>query len=303
VSPARSHYGAIREHREAKLAELKREAALPLDELERLEKAALAEIASDRSKRVCWLDWTVALHDHGSALIAAARERDALREKVAELEEGKEAAIVKARALDNYTEVCKQRNEELMVIEDLREKLAAAEHLLRERIADLEQSVRIGMAHMESARSAEQRAEELERQLSCACTGKSQYYATITATIRALSERFFEVEPKSCLKCGRGAAISKRGRFAPPCDCEYATQDRPAAPAEPVSCECPVRKALEQIQWGNEDVDPLSEPLSATIYNLCPMCDQSEARGHAPDCLVGMALSSPCSGPKGDAKP
>jgi hypothetical protein len=48
--------------------------------------------------------------------------------------------------------------------------------------------------------------------------------------------------------------------------------------------------ALRQVQWGNEAVDPDSGQLSPTVYNLCPMCDQSEVRGHAPDCLVGMAL-------------
>jgi hypothetical protein len=48
--------------------------------------------------------------------------------------------------------------------------------------------------------------------------------------------------------------------------------------------------ALREIQWGNAAVDPDSGQLSPTVYNLCPLCDQSEVRGHAPDCLVGNAL-------------
>jgi DNA repair exonuclease SbcCD ATPase subunit len=48
------------------------------------------------------------------------------------------------------------------------------------------------------------------------------------------------------------------------------------------------REALRQAQWGNPEI--VSRDGSMAVVHLCPLCDQSEARGHSPDCLVGMAL-------------
>lgn len=50
-----------------------------------------------------------------------------------------------------------------------------------------------------------------------------------------------------------------------------------------------LRDALRQVQWGNETLD--TEDLEV-LYQLCPLCDQSESRGHAPDCLVSMCLEA-----------
>jgi hypothetical protein len=49
-----------------------------------------------------------------------------------------------------------------------------------------------------------------------------------------------------------------------------------------------LQDTLRQIQWGNDSID-----YAGTVYNLCPLCDQSEVRGHSPDCLVGAALAAP----------
>ncbi len=46
--------------------------------------------------------------------------------------------------------------------------------------------------------------------------------------------------------------------------------------------------ALRQVQWGNPEVASLT--VDGGLIHLCPMCDQTEKRGHSPDCLVGMAL-------------
>lgn len=46
--------------------------------------------------------------------------------------------------------------------------------------------------------------------------------------------------------------------------------------------------ALEQIQWGNPEI--YSYGGRTGINHLCPQCDQTEERGHSPDCLVGAAL-------------
>ena len=51
-------------------------------------------------------------------------------------------------------------------------------------------------------------------------------------------------------------------------------------------CKCPTRAALASIQWCSEPVDG--------AYYLCPECDQSEVRGHWPNCRIGLALSIPC---------
>jgi uncharacterized coiled-coil DUF342 family protein len=42
--------------------------------------------------------------------------------------------------------------------------------------------------------------------------------------------------------------------------------------------------ALRQIQWSN--------PLGNEDFMACPLCDQIEARGHAPDCHVGAAIEN-----------
>lgn len=52
-----------------------------------------------------------------------------------------------------------------------------------------------------------------------------------------------------------------------------------------------IREALESTQWGNEHFDPESGS-DGTLYKLCPLCDQSEERGHAPDCTVDRALDA-----------
>ncbi len=51
------------------------------------------------------------------------------------------------------------------------------------------------------------------------------------------------------------------------------------------------REALGQVQWFRNYVDPDSG-INGSEYDLCPLCDQSEARGHAPDCLVWIALTA-----------
>lgn len=48
-----------------------------------------------------------------------------------------------------------------------------------------------------------------------------------------------------------------------------------------------LKAALQQVQWSSDAPDPDD---SMVVYHLCPMCDQSETRGHSPDCLVGAAL-------------
>lgn len=52
---------------------------------------------------------------------------------------------------------------------------------------------------------------------------------------RLLSAELIRSWPRACRKCGRGAAISKYGRFAPPCDCEYARAEStmPICPTNP----------------------------------------------------------------------
>ena len=45
--------------------------------------------------------------------------------------------------------------------------------------------------------------------------------------------------------------------------------------------------ALREIQWGNHETDDF-----ATVYQLCPLCDQSEVRGHSPDCHVGASIAA-----------
>jgi hypothetical protein len=47
-----------------------------------------------------------------------------------------------------------------------------------------------------------------------------------------------------------------------------------------------LREALRLAQWGNAEIDPLTD----TVYQLCPECDQSEVRGHSPDCRIGAAM-------------
>lgn len=51
-----------------------------------------------------------------------------------------------------------------------------------------------------------------------------------------------------------------------------------------------LREALEQVQWGNAEWDPAGGECGC-VYQLCPLCDQSEVRGHAPDCPVGRAMA------------
>ena len=46
-------------------------------------------------------------------------------------------------------------------------------------------------------------------------------------------------------------------------------------------------EALRQVQWSNDFM--YNDDLTVC---LCPLCDQSEKRGHSPDCLVGAAIEN-----------
>jgi len=45
-----------------------------------------------------------------------------------------------------------------------------------------------------------------------------------------------------------------------------------------------LRGVLSSIQWCSD------APADGIVYHLCPICDQSEVRGHAPDCRIGAVL-------------
>jgi len=47
-----------------------------------------------------------------------------------------------------------------------------------------------------------------------------------------------------------------------------------------------LRGVLSSIQWCSD------APDDGIGYHLCPICDQSEVRGHAPDCTIGAVLEA-----------
>lgn len=50
-------------------------------------------------------------------------------------------------------------------------------------------------------------------------------------------------------------------------------------------------ESLKLTQWGNV-VEYLHVGEGTKYIRLCPVCDQSEQRGHSPDCPVGAALEN-----------
>jgi hypothetical protein len=96
---------------------------------------------------------------------------------------------------------------------------------------------------------------------------------TAHAEIGRLNERVSELERENTRAWQEFRDLSVRGGKA-----VSELQDRLARTLD----------ALRQIQWGNPEIQTYGGGIS--VFNLCPMCDQVEKNGHAPDCLVGLAL-------------
>lgn len=66
----------------------------------------------------------------------------------------------------------------------------------------------------------------------------------------------------------------------------------PEAKASTGANDGAARDALARVQWSRREVAENSWGEEEPVF-LCPECDQTEARGHAPDCRIGMALAPP----------
>jgi hypothetical protein len=165
-------------------------------------------------------------------------------------------------------------------LKDLRSQLSAAEERLAryqefpcghvaiaDEIAPGERVTWIGCPICAMKEGTVEHIGELENKLSAATEEKERLRGALEKAYR-----FIEVQPT----IGAAWGINKSNILV---ECSAALAPSPAS-----GLLEQVEKALELTQWGNsEDIGTI---------RLCPVCDQTEKRGHAPDCPVGTALSS-----------